>query len=89
MDRDKLWTVQDFKNYQKNIGVYGDLYICENFGRKGSHLAMRTFAAIETEWETIKQLSNQEVVNALEAGIEGWARYKPKIKVKCEQRRIL
>ncbi len=82
-EKDRTWTKADFENLDP--GMYGDFYICERgFGRKGYHLAKRTFAGLGgVDWETIKYLTDQEVVAALEAGITPWQRTKPVIRVKA------
>ena len=82
VDKEEIWTTRKFNSL--SAGMYGDFYICENWKRKGYHLAIRTFGSLggNAEWETVKQLTDQEVIYALEAGITGWVK-KPRIRVKA------
>ena len=79
----EIWDLEDFKI--RSGSKLNDYYICLNsFGKKGYHLATRSFTGgIEVEWNTVKQLTNQEVIYALQAGITGWF-CKPKVRVKAK-----
>ena len=76
-----VWTKRDFEAYDKGLGMYQTCGIFPNVRTRGYHLSRRTYATFDKpDYDTVRHLSDEEVVSALEAGIEYWGSGKPVIR---------
>lgn len=78
------WSTEHFIKYNDSLNTYESCGIFPNFRKSGYHLAKRIYPTFDKpEYETVKFLTDFELINALDAKIPNWGFDKIKIRVKC------